>query len=241
MQSRVTGRALPVLGGALCLDFVNTIDPRLEPPREDFLPTFEALIDWSVFVGAADPAEAAALAAGAGRDPALAARVHDRALEFREALFELLRPPRRTGQPSAALAVVNRELRRALAGAELTPAASNYRLASRPSADLGRVLWPVARSAAELLTSDELDRVRECDGHGCGWLFCDTSKAGRRRWCSMAICGNRAKARRHREGASIPLGGPGPMQNILLCDAIGATVKGRRAAQIGGSTRVSAP
>src|SRR5215813_14308946 len=133
MQSRVTGRALPVLGGALCLDFVNTIDPRLEPPREDFLPTFEALIGWAVFVGAADPAEAAALAAGARRDPGQAAQVHARAIEFREALFELLRPPRRTGQPPTALAVVNQELRRALAGAELTPAASNYRLASRPS------------------------------------------------------------------------------------------------------------
>jgi len=195
---------LPVLGGALCLDFINTIDPRLEPPREDFLPTFEALIDWSAFVGAADPAEAAALAADAGRAPGQAARVHGRAIELREALFELLRPPRRTGQRSAALAVVNEELRRALAEAELTPAASHYRLASRPSTELDRVLWPIARSAAQLLTSAEIDRVRECDGRGCGWLFRDTSKAGRRRWCSMAICGNRAKARRHRESASPP-------------------------------------
>jgi predicted RNA-binding Zn ribbon-like protein len=204
MQSRVTGRVLPVLGGALCLDFVNTIDPRLEPPREDFLPTFEALIDWSVFVGTAGPAEAAALSADAGRDPGQAARVHGRATEFREALFELLRPPRRIGQPSAALAVVNQELRQALAEAELTPAASSYRLGSRPSTDLSRVLWPIARSAAELLTSAEIDRVRECDGRGCGWLFRDTSKAGRRRWCSMAICGNRDKARRHRENAMPP-------------------------------------
>lgn len=193
---------LPVLGGALCLDFVNTVDPRLETPREDFLPTFEALIDWSVFVGAAGPAEAAAMVAAAGRDPEQAARVHRRAIELREALFELLRPPRRIGQPSAALAAVNKELRRALAEAELTPAACNYQLASRPSTDLSRVLWPIARSAAELLTSAEIDRVRECDGRGCGWLFRDTSKAGRRRWCSMAICGNRAKARRHRNGTS---------------------------------------
>ena len=203
MQSQVTGRVLPVLGGALCLDFVNTIDPRLEPPREDFLPTFEALIEWSVFAGVASPADAAALAVGAGRDPRQAERVHRRAIEFREALFELLRPPRRIGQSSAALSVVNQELRRALAEAELTPAVGNYRLASRPSADLSRLLWPMARSAAELLTSAEIDRVRECDGRGCGWLFRDTSKAGRRRWCSMAICGNRAKASRHRESARI--------------------------------------
>jgi predicted RNA-binding Zn ribbon-like protein len=92
-----------------------------------------------------------------------------------------------------------RELRRALAEAELTPTASRYRLTPRPSTELDRIFWPITRSAAELLTSADIDRVRECDGRGCGWLFLDTSKAGRRRWCSMAICGNRAKARRHRE------------------------------------------
>jgi predicted RNA-binding Zn ribbon-like protein len=205
VQSRVTGRPLAILGGALCLDFVNTIDPRLEQPREDFLPTFETLVDWAAFAGAVAPAEAAALAAGAERDPAHAALVHSRAIELREALFELLRPPRRAGRHSAALTVVNEELQRALARAELTPAASRYRLTPRPTTELDRILGPMVQTAAELLTSADIDRVRECDGRGCGWLFLDTSKAGRRRWCSMAICGNRAKARRHRESArSLP-------------------------------------
>ena len=63
--------------------------------------------------------------------------------------------------------------------------------------DLDRPLWPVARTAADLLTSGRLDRVRECPGaDGCGWLFYDTSKNGSRRWCSMEGCGNVAKARR---------------------------------------------
>jgi len=56
----------------------------------------------------------------------------------------------------------------------------------------------VARSAAELLTSDNVDRVRECeDDRGCGYLFIDQSKNRSRRWCSMESCGNRAKARRY--------------------------------------------
>jgi predicted RNA-binding Zn ribbon-like protein len=63
---------------------------------------------------------------------------------------------------------------------------------------LDRVLWVVARSAGELLTSDQLDRVRQCaDDRGCGYLFLDTSRNRSRRWCSMESCGNRAKARRH--------------------------------------------
>jgi len=215
MQSLVTGRLLPVLGGALCLDFVNTIDPRLQPPREDFLPTFEALINWAAFVGTADVAEVQSLSAEAEGDPMQAAQVHHRAIELREALFELFRPPRRPGQHPAGLAVFNKELRRALAETELTRDASHYRLAPRPSARLDRILWPVARSAVELLTSADLDHVRECDGRGCGWLFRDTSKAGRRRWCSMAICGNRAKARRHREDATHSAGTAGGAEAVI--------------------------
>jgi predicted RNA-binding Zn ribbon-like protein len=53
----------------------------------------------------------------------------------------------------------------------------------------------VARAAGELLTSPEPRVVRACPGRGCGWLFLD--RRGRRRWCDMAVCGNRAKARRH--------------------------------------------
>jgi predicted RNA-binding Zn ribbon-like protein len=44
--------------------------------------------------------------------------------------------------------------------------------------DLGRVLWPVAHSAAELLVSEQLSRVRMCDADTCRWLFVDTSKSG---------------------------------------------------------------
>jgi predicted RNA-binding Zn ribbon-like protein len=58
---------------------------------------------------------------------------------------------------------------------------------------LDRPIWPVAKQAADLLTAPrELARVGLCAGDGCGWLFFD--RTGRRRWCSMRSCGNRAKA-----------------------------------------------
>src|SRR5262249_15016364 len=56
---------------------------------------------------------------------------------------------------------------------------------------------PVAISAIELLTSADLDRVKLCPAADCEWLFLDVSRNGTRRWCSMAECGNRAKARQH--------------------------------------------
>ncbi|MQA61123.1 MAG: hypothetical protein GEU86_06430 [Actinophytocola sp.] len=76
---------------------------------------------------------------------------------------------------------------------------ARWELAS--TAGLPAPVLAVARAAADLLTSPEVGTVSACPGHDCGWLFLDRS--GRRRWCSMRTCGNRAKvaahARRRRE------------------------------------------
>jgi predicted RNA-binding Zn ribbon-like protein len=55
------------------------------------------------------------------------------------------------------------------------------------------VLVPIARDAARLLATPGAP-VRKCAGHGCVRYFYDDSRTGRRRWCEMSICGNRAKA-----------------------------------------------
>ena len=56
---------------------------------------------------------------------------------------------------------------------------------------LERAIWPVVRSAADLLISGELDRVRECAASDCSWLFFDESRNRSRRWCSMSSSGTR--------------------------------------------------
>lgn len=58
---------------------------------------------------------------------------------------------------------------------------------------------PVVESAADALILGELSRVRRCADQRCQRVFFDNTKNGRRRWCDMATCGNRAKAARHRE------------------------------------------
>ena len=70
---------------------------------------------------------------------------------------------------------------------------------SDEQAALDPMLWRIARSAADLLTSGELGRVRECADEVCGWVFLDMSKNQSRRWCDMKECGNQAKSRRHYE------------------------------------------
>jgi predicted RNA-binding Zn ribbon-like protein len=59
------------------------------------------------------------------------------------------------------------------------------------------MLWPIAQSAADLMTSDKRNSVRQCGADDCAWLFLDESRNHSRRWCDMKTCGNRQKARRH--------------------------------------------
>lgn len=192
MRSRVTGRPLPLLGGNLCLDFVNTVDPRLKEPREEFLTSYRQLLAWGAFVGLIDPAQRSRLARRSLVEPAAAAATFKRAIRLREALYELLKKP---NSSSRALVTVNTELRRTLVQRRLVPEKGGYLVRWQPWAE---VLGPVLEATQALLTSNELALVRECAGQGCGWLFVDTSRGHKRRWCSMAICGNRAKAQRNR-------------------------------------------
>jgi predicted RNA-binding Zn ribbon-like protein len=115
-----------------------------------------------------------------------------RALRFREALYPLL-----AGEgEDAHWSVVAGEVERA-AGAARFSAPGTWELPE--TAELP--LLAVARAAGELLAAGPTG-VRACPGHGCGWLFLDPR--GRRRWCLMAVCGNRAKARRHAARSSRP-------------------------------------
>lgn len=96
--------------------------------------------------------------------------------------------------PKAALAILNRYVQQAAQHARLVPAGGHFEWQFDPAQDnLESPLWPIARSAAELLASDQLQYVRACASPTCEWLFLDESKNHRRRWCDMTKCGNRAK------------------------------------------------
>jgi predicted RNA-binding Zn ribbon-like protein len=194
-STRRSVTSLALVGGALCLDFVNTVDPRHADEREEFLDGYGALVDWAVHAGVETPAAGKRLARRGEKHPAHAASVLVRAVSLREALYALLSPHALRGDE--ALAVLNDELRRAWAGAAVARTGDTFELRLDDEDELDRVLWPVALSAYELLTTPGA-RIRECADDDCGWLFVDTSKAGRRRWCSMESCGNRAKLRRYR-------------------------------------------
>ncbi len=192
-----------LLGGRLCLDFVNTVSgKRLLAPVER-LGSYADLVGWAEQVQAVDGAGARALLERARRSPAEAARVHARALALREALFRLF-VALAEGEPLAEedLARLDAARAEALAHQHLVQGPGGATLAwEPPGGQLEAPLWPVVQSAVALLTQpQERERVRLCGmtyEDGCGWVFLDETKNRRRRWCSRKDCGNRAKARRH--------------------------------------------
>ena len=187
-----------ITGGALCLDLTNTVDNRPTTPTEG-LRTYADLVAWAEQAGVLTADEGDALRAESARRPADAAAALSVARELREALHAIFAAAaRRAPAPAAALALVNAALPPALARREVRPAGEGYTWVwKRTNAELDDVLAPVVESAAALLTSPDLSRVRECESETCGWLFIDRSRNRSRRWCDMTVCGNRAKVRRH--------------------------------------------
>ncbi len=195
-----------LIGGALCLDFVNTVDPRHASRRREYLDSYPALVAWGRHAGAIDADQGERLSEAAAVQPAEADQVLSRAIRLREALYPLFSQAGEGRPAPDDLGVLQ---------AEVTCALARFRVAWSPagfgwewdqaSPGLDRVLWPVAWSAAELLMQGPLERIRECPGQDtCGWLFLDLSKNASRRWCDMRVCGNRAKARRHYERTLTP-------------------------------------
>jgi predicted RNA-binding Zn ribbon-like protein len=171
-------------GGNLCLDFANTVEPRNAPAEREFLTGYDDLVAW---------AERAGLPAPSGVDPTGAADTYRLALSLREALYRIFA----VGAEPADLAVLREVYLDGLRHADLRRDGDAFRWEYRSHPR--RPLWLVAASAVELLRDpDALARVKVCPGT-CGWLFLDTTKNGRRRWCSMSECGTGAKVRRQAE------------------------------------------
>jgi predicted RNA-binding Zn ribbon-like protein len=189
-----------LLGGPPCLLFANTVEAPISDHPLEFLGSHADLARWAWHAGLLEEAETERLRAAAERDPKAAATTFRRAMALRDAIDRLFRAVVRSATPDERdLGRVREEYAAAVAHARLLPAGDSYAWSweGRPD-DLGRPLWPVARSAVDLLTEGDLRRVKECPGAGdCGWLFYDTSRNAARRWCSMEGCGSRVKMRRH--------------------------------------------
>lgn len=205
-HSETAPAAFDLCGGHPALDFVNSLDDRFDPARsKDLLGDYGALLRFVVESGLLAPWQAKGLARAA--TTVIAARVLRSARDLREAMAAVLYAEAEQRAPTAAaIETLERRLHEAegprhlqwvsprpggIASLQWHWGADQAKAAEYP-------VWLIAHSAAQLMLSDALARVRACEADSCRWLFLDTSKNHSRRWCNMKVCGNRAKARRFR-------------------------------------------
>jgi predicted RNA-binding Zn ribbon-like protein len=187
----VAGVRLPArLSGHAALDFCNTWSGWDGNRPSDYLTSYHDLAIWSGFADLLSDEQVSALLVTA--DSPAAADVLDRARQFRASLYRVIT----TAGDAASLDTFEAQVHAAAAAAYLRPGdGGNFRWEVRADpGDPALPLLAVAWAAGQLLSAPDRVVIRACPGHGCGWLFIDAR--GRRRWCTMAICGNREKARR---------------------------------------------
>lgn len=182
---------IPLEGGRPCLDFVNTVSARYPERGSEYLNSPEDFLAWLRRVGFLTEEElrkAERELPGAGKE------FMDEVIAVREAIYAVFRDISELNEVSdMALANFNICLRQAYEQIQLEKTETALRRAFRNSSFTP--LFHLLLLAEEILLKCELwPRIRACPS--CGWLFLDTSKGGRRRWCNMQACGSQVKARR---------------------------------------------
>ena len=202
MTETKPGRRRPpkfeLIGGNVCLDFVNTLDDRPSDKPKGLLTNYYELARFGEDTGILTPEQLDFLFERVHLMPDEAGEALRRAINLREAMYALFAAlMNKQTVPPVAMDTLN---------AYIQDAALHSKLVAREgrvewrfddlTSYLDAMLWPIARAAAEPLASSDLARVRACSSPTCQWFFLDTSKNHHRRWCSMQQCGNRAKVRR---------------------------------------------
>jgi len=197
-NAKVDGDFFELIGGHPALDLVNTLDWRFrdDPPPVELLRDYRDLVRFTEQSGLMNRTVAARLLRNTTANKAAAVvaavrELRETAAQVAYAALEQVKPP------ASAIKKLEERFNRAQEAERLNW--DGTKLAwhledSMPVAELP--LWLLARSAAALMTSDQMEMLRECGNPECRWLFLDTSKNHTRRWCDMKICGNRMKARR---------------------------------------------
>lgn len=181
------------LGGRLCLDYVNT-KIVIHGELVDLLCDFERWITWQTTAGIMGTTERKALARAWG-DKAESMDALARAVAFRMELRKMAESvASHEPVPESAVGAINEVLRRGAVYGQLTPVGRGFvRKAHRDIRDPADLLVPIAEDATDLLCNGDRGRVRKCGSPACILFFYDTSRNRTRRWCSMDLCGNRAK------------------------------------------------
>jgi predicted RNA-binding Zn ribbon-like protein len=193
----VDGFPMPrLVGGHPALDLCNTWAGWGEPwhPKREWIPDFDRLAVWTKHASILDVSSIPRLRRSAKRKENDAKRIVEQVHRLRGALYRyLVDPAGARAWPQIATFV-----RKSAAVAEFVEGEDELaRWIIPEKVGLELPMLSIAQVVGEFLRSPERSRIGRCPGSDCGWLFVDRS--GRRKWCSMENCGNRAKVRAYNQ------------------------------------------
>jgi predicted RNA-binding Zn ribbon-like protein len=187
-----------LIGGNVCLDFINTLDDRPSGQPKELLKNYYDLARFGEDAGILTPEQLDYFFERVHLLPDEAEDALRRALNLREAMHAVFSAlMNRRSAPPVAFDTLNACIQDAALHSRLVQidGRCEWRFDDLTSS-FDAIWWPIARAAADLLASSDLAMVRACSSPTCQWFFLDTSKNHHRRWCSMKQCGNREKVRR---------------------------------------------
>lgn len=200
------------LADSLALDFLNSVGFPVDAQVE-WLESGEDFVSWLQEAGLVSPEELKNVCEGAGPGELDAVAAQARALrEWFRGFVQAHKGARLTRKALRDLEPLNRLLARDEEFDQVEVRAKDSSGADEPSEltwvrhrrwrSPEALLLPVAKAMAELLATASFLQVKACEGPTCTLMFLDTTRGHIRRWCSMAVCGNRAKQAAHRLRAS---------------------------------------
>jgi len=181
-------------GGVPCLDFVNTVPDRFDGSDRDNLNDFSDLIYWARKAGILDKGAFAALEKAGQANEKRAIDFFAEAVDLRDLIYAIFKPIalKQKVRP-ADMEAFNKLTSKYFPFLEVVFQKDKFKEEwNFPTGHFYAITAPLVKSAHALLLSDTWGRVKECPN--CGWLFWDTTKNGKRKWCSMEDCGSSAKA-----------------------------------------------
>lgn len=181
-------------GGCLVFDFTNTVNTRKPVPEFEYLKTFGDFLEWSAKAGSLTGDRILVLREYASLNQMAALATLDQVIAVRENLYRLFSAIASGEAPEATIVnAFNERLSMVFQKINLSIGTAGADVHFKADAiALDEPLNLIIQSAFEVLTRQDFGRVRECPR--CGWLFLDTSRNGKRRWCDMNVCGSREKA-----------------------------------------------
>lgn len=199
-RASIKADLVPAYSLDLCVDFANTRYWRGSDMPTETLRTPDELLRWCEEQSVASEAGITAVRRWWQKHPLAAETTLREALALRETIYRLFfATAERCATDREDLVQLSRALTHAPPRADLAASENGFawRIERPFPPGVPGLLAPVLWSAGDLLIGARRKRLRHCANDRCLWLFVDESKAGTRRWCSMAACGNRAKAQRH--------------------------------------------